>query len=76
MKLKNKYYSIGLSVVVAFTSKAQDKIREYFPADKNRYDQIESMDKVFFDAYNSSYLKKQESIYSDTIEFFHDKSVL
>jgi hypothetical protein len=34
------------------------------------------MDKVFFDAYNTCDLKKQESIYSDTIEFFHDKAGL
>jgi hypothetical protein len=71
MKLKNKFYSVLFIAFVAFTANAQDKIREYVPADKILYDQIESMDKVFFDAYNSCDLKKQESIYSDTIEFFH-----
>ena len=76
MKLKNKFYAVISIVLVAFTAKAQDKIREYVPADKILYDQIESMDKVFFDAYNSCDLKKQESIYSDTIEFFHDKAGL
>ena len=76
MKLKNKFNAIILIVTFAFTANAQDKIREYIPADKDLYDQIESMDKVFFDAYNSCDLKKQEAIYSDTIEFFHDKAGL
>lgn len=76
MKLRNKTYSLLLIVVVAFATNAQEKIREYVPADKSLHDQIESMDKVFFDAYNSCDLKKQESIYSDTIEFFHDKAGL
>jgi hypothetical protein len=76
MKIKNIFYSIIFIVFFAFTSKAQDKIREYVPADKLLYDQIESMDKIFFDAYNTCDLKKQESIYSDNIEFFHDKAGL
>ena len=75
MKLKNKFYSIFI-VLLAYTSNAQDKIREYVPVDILLYDQIESMDKVFFDAYNNCDLKKQESIYSDNIEFFHDKAGL
>jgi len=76
MKLKNKFYAVIIIVLVASTAEARDKIRDYVPADKILYDHIESMDKVFFDAYNSCDLKKQESIYSDTIEFFHDKAGL
>ncbi|EMY82272.1 NTF2 like superfamily protein [Psychroflexus gondwanensis ACAM 44] len=34
------------------------------------------MDKVFFDAYNNCDLEKQALIYSDNIEFFHDKGGL
>lgn len=34
------------------------------------------MDQTFFDAYNSCDLKTQERIYSDSIEFFHDKAGL
>ncbi|TSE08562.1 nuclear transport factor 2 family protein [Aquimarina algiphila] len=34
------------------------------------------MDKEFFDAYNTCDLKKQADIYSDDIEFFHDKGGL
>ena len=76
MKSKNKLFAILFIALVIYTSKAQDKIREYVPADKMLYDQIENMDKEFFDAYNSCDLKKQESIYSDNIEFFHDKGGL
>jgi hypothetical protein len=47
MKLKNKFYVVIVIVLVAFTAKAQDKIREYVPADKILYDQIESMIKCF-----------------------------
>lgn len=76
MKLKNKFYSIIFIVALAFTSNAQERIREYIPANKLLYDQIVSMDKDFFDAYYTCDLKKQESIYSDNIEFFHDKAGL
>ncbi|MBI1307713.1 MAG: DUF4440 domain-containing protein [Bacteroidetes bacterium] len=34
------------------------------------------MDKEFFDAYNTCNLEKQDSIYSDSIEFFHDQGGL
>ncbi len=75
MILKNKICIIILIALVAYSSQAQEnQIRAYIPADKLLYDQIELMDKVFFDAYNSCDLKKQESMYSDNIEFFHDKA--
>lgn len=34
------------------------------------------MDQEFFEAYNNCDLEKQASIYSDSIEFFHDKGGL
>ena len=34
------------------------------------------MDKEYFDAYNSCDLEKQASIYSENIEFYHDKGGL
>jgi hypothetical protein len=52
------------------------QIREYTPVDKVLYDKIVSMDKDFFYAYNTCDLEKQASIYSDDIEFFHDKGGL
>ena len=68
--MKNKLFAILFIVLVVFTAKAQDKIREYVPADKILYDQIESMDKVFFDAYNSCDLKKKNLFFQITLNFF------
>ena len=50
--------------------------REYTPIDKKIFEEIKAMDKVFFDAYNNCDLEKQALIYSDNIEFFHDKGGL
>ena len=49
---------------------------KYIPADKKLFDEIISMDKIFFDAYNTCNLEKQASIYADDIEFYHDKGGL
>jgi hypothetical protein len=46
------------------------------PADKELFRTIESMDSLFFDAYNKCDLEKQASIYSENIEFYHDKGGL
>lgn len=64
--------------VLAFTTgKAQqDAIRKYVPEDRKLFAEIETMDKQFFDAYNNCDLKKQEALYADDIEFFHDKGGL
>jgi hypothetical protein len=73
----NKSYFSLIILLVSFCCQAQqDAIRKYIPADTLLYHQIEVMDKEFFDAYNSCDLKKQEFIYSDAIEFFHDKGGL
>lgn len=45
---------------------------EYVPIDKNIYDAIVAMDKEYFDAYNTCDMKKQASLYSENLEFFHD----
>lgn len=51
-------------------------IKEYEPIDQELFDEIIHMDKVFFEAYNTCDLDKQAEIYSDSIEFFHDKGGL
>jgi len=53
-----------------------DLIGEYMPIDKELYETIKLMDREFFDAYNNCDLEKQASIYSDSIEFYHDKGGL
>lgn len=54
----------------------QSEIVQYIPIDKELYRIIVEMDKEFFDAYNNCDLEKQANIYSDDIEFFHDKGGL
>ena len=78
----SKTVLIPIIITISFLScktasvTSSDQIREYIPADKKLYDEIVSMDKEFFDAYNNCDLEKQASIYSDNIEFFHDKGGL
>ena len=76
MIYKIKIYSIFHFLLIAFSSNAQENLRKYIPEDKILYSQIDSMDKVFFDAYNACDIEKQASIFSDSIEFFHDKAGL
>jgi hypothetical protein len=54
----------------------QPKIKPYVPVDEVLQKEIETLDKAFFDAYNSCDMKTQASFYSDEIEFFHDKAGL
>ncbi len=56
--------------------KKSEQIKEYIPTDQKLFNEIITMDKIFFDAYNTCDIKKQASIYSDKIEFFHDKAGL
>jgi hypothetical protein len=43
---------------------------------KDLYKTIVHMDSIFFHAYNTCDLETQASIYSDSIEFYHDKGGL
>ena len=49
---------------------------DYIPIDKEVYSIIIAKDKEYFDAYNSCDIKKQASLYSENLEFFHDKGGL
>lgn len=48
----------------------------YKPDSQELYQAIVKMDSIFFDAYNNCRMDVQEMIYSDTIEFYHDKGGL
>lgn len=75
--MKTKFYLIAAFLLSSLFASAQDDaIRKYIPADPELYRQIEQMDQTFFDAYNQCDMKKQEAIYADDIEFFHDKGGL
>ncbi len=56
--------------------KNSTQIRAYTPTDKEIYDGIMKMDSIFFNAYNTCDLATQADIYSNDIEFFHDKGGL
>lgn len=43
---------------------------------KDLYREIVHMDSVYFNAYNTCDMETQDSIYSDNIEFYHDKGGL
>ena len=53
-----------------------ESISEYVPDDKGLYETIVALDKVYFDAYNNCDMEQQSAMYSDDIEFFHDKGGL
>ena len=48
----------------------------YKPQDSVLYTKIVKLDSVYFDAYNKCNMKKQASLYSEELEFFHDKGGL
>jgi len=68
-----------LTILISCQSEADKDnsvIKNYIPIDKALFDEILTMDKKFFTAYNNCDLETQASIYSDSIEFFHDKGGL
>jgi hypothetical protein len=60
--------------------KAQKKmtapVYEYKPDSQELHDAIVRMDSIFFTAYNTCRMDVQASIYSDSLEFYHDKGGL
>lgn len=56
----------------------QDNPIKYIPDNPALYKTIVEMDSIFFDAYNNCNLKleKYASMYSDNIEFYHDRGGL
>lgn len=75
--MKHKTLALLIFAFIGFSAWAQDNsIPKYAPIDLELQRQIEQMDQAFFDAYNQCDMKKQEAIYADDIEFFHDKGGL
>src|SRR6185437_13486728 len=48
----------------------------YKPESQALYDAIVHMDSVYFNAYNSCDMATQAALYSDSLEFYHDKGGL
>jgi len=59
----------------SLTSRAQD-VYKYVPESKELYNKIVHMDSVLFNAYNNCDLETQGKIFSDNLEFYHDKGGL
>jgi hypothetical protein len=53
-----------------------NEAKEYTPIDESLYKIVLSLDETFFNAYNTCDLDLQKSMYSDDLEFFHDKNGL
>lgn len=56
-----------------FSSAQIHEIPAYKAPNKTIQKEIIQMDSIYFNAYNTCNLKKQQEILSDDIEFFHDK---
>ncbi|MDN3643242.1 nuclear transport factor 2 family protein [Lutimonas halocynthiae] len=82
MKVKKiKAVSIIILMLIASIGYAQETYKDiletaYVAIDKEVYDDIVAMDKTYFDAYNNCDMEKQASLYSEDLEFFHDKGGL
>jgi len=48
-------------------------VYQYKPDSQELHDAIVRMDSIFFDAYNHCKMEVQAAIYSDSIEFYHDR---
>ncbi|MDZ4714739.1 MAG: nuclear transport factor 2 family protein [Cytophagales bacterium] len=79
--MKTTLYSIIPGVILCIMllscNSGKEKLHEeYVPEDKELYEAVVAIDKLFFDAYNRCDLDVQAGIYSDSIEFFHDQGGL
>jgi hypothetical protein len=81
----NQNYLKTISIIIPFLISSLGYSQEtykdiletaYVPIDKEIYAIIAAKDKEYFDAYNTCDMKKQASLYSEDLEFFHDKGGL
>lgn len=77
-----KYLPLTLILIVFTISCTSEPINDkehinnYNPIDKELYDKILEMDSYYFSAYNNCDIETQDSIYSENLEFYHDKNGL
>ena len=78
----NNTLTICLSIGILFLSigriiaQSNDEIPKYAPVDPKLYETIIGLDMEYFNAYNNCDMEKQASLYSEDLEFFHDKGGL
>jgi len=78
MKLSKPFITAfaALALITSFsTAYAQDGYK-YVPESKELYARIVHMDSVLFTAYNNCDMETQARIFSDNLEFYHDKGGL
>ncbi len=69
--------AIATAMLLSVTAEAQTSDSYvYKPESQALYDTIVHMDSVYFNAYNSCDMATQAAIYSDSLEFYHDKAGL
>jgi len=70
----------SIVAITAFASAQEtnykNEIPTYEPINLEMHQKIEKLDSIYFDAYNKCDMKTQESLYSEDLEFFHDKGGL
>ena len=74
-----KNFKIALLSIVALFIYSNVRSQESYtnkPESKELYNTIVHMDSVYFNAYNSCDMKTQAAVFSDSIEFYHDKGGL
>ena len=64
-----------MTASVAASAQSQE-VPPYKPESQELYNTILHMDSVYFNAYNTCDMTTQAAIYSDSIEFYHDKGGL
>ena len=71
------FLTLLIITVISVTVSAQsNEIPPYKPESQELYNTIVHMDSVYFNAYNTCDMATQADIYSDSIEFYHDKGGL
>ena len=79
MKIFNTSKLLALLTLImlsaSLTTHAQEGYK-YVPESKELYAKIVHMDSVLFNAYNSCDMETQGKIFSDNLEFYHDKGGL
>jgi len=79
MKIFRLSVVLALFIVVTASLSASAQSTDvyvYKPASQELYNTIVHMDSVYFTAYNNCDMEKQAEIYSDSIEFYHDRGGL
>ncbi|HZX58118.1 MAG TPA: nuclear transport factor 2 family protein, partial [Mucilaginibacter sp.] len=71
------FFALLIAMAISVNSSAQSsEIPPYKPQSPELYNTIVHMDSMYFNAYNTCDMATQAAIYSDSIEFYHDKGGL